>query len=225
MKKIAKSHAVYFLIVALLFLNSCASIASHSGFLENYTPLQSGVDFKEEFFDPAANFSKYTKVKVTPTNIKFFDPEKKAELELADIDRLALLFSSDIECVFAEKFLVIHAAAKADERTLVISPAITSATKANILLNWAVLLIPIPFLSLVINSSGSASFEAKMTDGATGKLLATTVERRRGNFDLKSIFIGSYVDPFTHAEEILNTWAKHLLEFVETRQTQSASIR
>jgi len=64
-----------------------------------------------------------------------------------------------------------------------------------------------------------------MTDGASGRLLATTVERRRGNFDFKSMIIGNYVKEFTHAEEILNTWAKHLLEFVENRKSQSAPIR
>lgn len=198
-----------FLATALFLFSSCASVPPPSGYLETYAGLEEGTHFESEFKDPSVRFTKYRKVKVNPVRTDFFDKEAKFKIGVDQADRLASLFAMELRDRLAAHYRIISMSEKPDAETLVIDAALTQAKAPRRLLNAvAMLLVFVPV------SSGSASFEARLTDGESGKVVARVAEKRTGAANLKSLLIGPFLK-FDHAEAILRKWSGRLAEFLQ----------
>jgi len=198
------------LTAALLFVtvlsSSCTSVhAPASGFLGNDSNLQKGARFKQERFAPGVDFSKYTSVKVSPVVFDSFQ-NPYDEYSAAEIQNMAAELKAALEKRLSVRYAILPPAAKLDSRTLVISPALVYATSPEWIINAATFwLIGFQF------SKGSVAFEAKLTDGGTGKEIAAVAEQRKGGggiLDIKSLTIGGFFR-FIHAEGAFSRWGKN----------------
>lgn len=113
-----------------------------------------------------------------------------------------------------KEFRLLGASEVADEKTLVLRLALVSVQSPPRELNvvtTAVIFVPV--------ASGSATFEGKLLDGATGEVLAEIREKRSGGLDAKSLTIGAY-SKFVHAEAAFKKWAGELPKFLrEEKET------
>jgi len=214
MKNAASPFLLYFTVLFLLLVPACASVPEQSGYLGDYSTLTPGKNFKQEFVSPGTDFSKYTKVRINPVDLTFMDADSKIVIGEEDVKRLSALLISEFEKALSERFEIVPSTGSTDEETLVISPVITQVTAPIRTVNVIATVLPMGFF---FSSSGTASFEAKITDGADGTLLAKVAEERQNNLDAKSLLIGGFMK-YAQAEAIFWTWAKDLLAFLESRK-------
>lgn len=207
MKKI-KSISGFLMLLAFVFiLSACASVYKPSGYLPDSANLQKGKYFKQERIAADADFSKYKKVKVENVDLKHFD-NSISKHPKEDIAKLAEKFKSALETELGKKFQIVSSA---DAQTLVVAPALVYVATPERSVNIAT-----AFLIGFSFSKGFAAFEAKITDGATGKVIAEVAEKRKGGggiWDLKSILIGGYLE-YAHAEGAFKGWGKDLTKLV-----------
>ncbi len=195
------------LLSFLCILSACASVYKPSGYLPDAADLPKGKYFKQERVAPEADFSKYKKVKVEDIDIQHFDNTVSRHPE-EDIAALKGKFKSSFESELGKKFQIVSSA---DAETMIIAPALvyvaTPERSVNIATAW---LVGFSF------SKGFAAFEAKILDGASGKVIAEVAEKRQGGgglWDLRSIVIGGYLK-YAHAEGAFKGWAKDLTKLV-----------
>lgn len=195
-----------YLLCFTVSLSACTSVHEPaSGFLGDYSNLQKGSRFKQEHVVQGVDFSKYTKVKVVPVVFdRFQNPNK--EYSAGEIQSMAVDLKGALEKRLSKRYEILESAAKPDASTLVISPALVYATSPEWIVNAATFwLIGFQF------SKGSAAFEAKVSDGATGKEIAAVAEQRKGGggiLDIKSLTIGGFFR-FIHAEGAFSRWGKN----------------
>lgn len=198
------SQVFGFFLLALLA--GCVSISKPAGFLEDYSRLYEGAYFKQEYVAPGVNFFHYSKVKVEPVSLRYFKDPSKFEPE--DLERLAARLRTELENGLSQKYEAIEPPGKADKETLVVTPVLVDVETPPRTLNVvtsALVFVPV--------ASGSATFEAKLSDGETGKVLAEIAEKRSGNLDAASLTVGPYMK-FVHAEAAFKKWGDQLKSFV-----------
>ncbi|HNV85473.1 MAG TPA: DUF3313 family protein [Candidatus Omnitrophota bacterium] len=208
MKKIFVSKKIFpvLLLFCILGTTGCASVHPSSGFLHDSESLQKGTFFEQESLAAGASFSTYRKIKINPAELKFFSSEDK--ISGTDLNRLASRMTAEFKTRLGERYEILEDSESPDAETLVVSPSlIFHKTPVRLLNVITSLLIFFPV------TSGSAAFEAALTDGSSGKLLAQVAEKRTGALDIKSLLIGSYMK-YTHAEGIFKKWAELLSEFL-----------
>jgi len=195
-----------FLAFFLFTLSACTSVHEPpSGFLGNYSDLQKGKSFKQEYIESGVDLTQYQKVKVNPVDVSRFQNPRN-EYSEAEIQQLGTDLQAALEKQLSKKFQVLGSEDRPDRETLVISPALVYATSPERLLNA----LTFWFIGFQF-SKGSAAVEAKLTDGATGKEVAVVAERRKGGgglSDPKSLLIGGFFR-FTHAQGAFNRWGKN----------------
>lgn len=201
---LSKRFSVFFVLIFIL--SACASVHKPSGYLPDSASLQKGKYFKQERVESGVDFSTYKKVKVENVELKYFDNSVGHHSE-QDMAMLAGKFKSSLESELGKKFQVVTGNQTPDAETMVVAPALvyvaTPERALNIATAW--------FIGFSF-SKGYAAFEAKITDGATGKVIAEVAERRKGGggiWDLKSIVIGGYMK-FAHTEGAFKGWGKDL---------------
>lgn len=192
-----------------VFLASCASVHGPGGYLSDYSRLKPGPHFKQEYVAADTPFNPYRKVKINPIELGHLQ-ERGKYLE-ADLKRLAARFESELRAGFGTQYHVLGPKEAADSETLIVAPALISIGTPQRALN--VVTSALVFVSV---SSGSAAFEAKLLDGATGKVIAEMAEKRTGGKDTKSLTAGPFMK-FAHAEAAFKEWAEQLVHFVESR--------
>ncbi|OGW85971.1 MAG: hypothetical protein A3C35_07330 [Omnitrophica bacterium RIFCSPHIGHO2_02_FULL_46_11] len=201
----------YFAVLCLaLILSACTSVHAPSGFLGDYSHFseEKGEHFRQEYVAEGVDLTKYTKAKVNPVELKYFENAAGTFTE-DDSNYLASRLQESLEAELANKYQVLGPAERPDERTLVVSPALVYVKMPERLLNVATaLLIGFQF------SKGAAAFEAKLTDGGSGKELALVTEQRKsggGIKDIKSILIGGFFK-FMHAEGAFKRWGQNFVD-------------
>ncbi|MBI4430144.1 MAG: DUF3313 family protein [Candidatus Omnitrophica bacterium] len=198
------------ILLSFIIISACASAFKSSGFLARSAELKKGSYFRQEWVSKDARFSKYTKVKVNEVNLSYFD-NSVSRHSPEEIERLAGSFKENFASELGKNFQVLGAAEKPDAATFVVSPALLYVAAPERAINAATAW----FFNFSI-SKGFAACEIKLTDGASGKLLAEFAEKRSGGGgvkDVKSLAIGNYTK-FTHAQGAFKDWAESLLKFV-----------
>jgi hypothetical protein len=145
---------------------------------------------------------------VNPVQTEFFDKEAKFKIGVDQAERLAAIFAMELRDRLSGHYRIVSMNEKPDGETLVLDAALTHAKTPHLVLNIVMLLIFVPV------SSGSATFEARLSDGESGKIVAMMAEKRAGAGNIKSLLIGPFMK-FDHAEAILRKWAGRLADFLE----------
>ncbi len=201
-----------FAFFAMISFSACTSVYKPSGYLDDYSTLQKGTEFKQERISETADFSKFTKVKVNQPELKYFE-NVNHEYDELDIQYLSDSLKLSLEKELGKKYLVLGSDERADSSTLVISPALVYATSPERLINA----LTIWFIGFQF-SKGAVAFEAKIEDGGNNREIAAVAEKRKGGgglADLKSILIGGLFR-FTHAEGAFKRWGKNFADLTTT---------
>ncbi len=212
MKKDKRAFLIL-LVCLTVVLPGCASVSTPSGFLGDYSRLQPGQYFKQEYIAPDAYFGKYSKVKVDPVELKHFDNSAN-QYDKEKMEELGSKLKTALEDELGKRYEVLSVNAPPDRETVIIRPALVYVAEPERLLNLAT-----AFFIYIALSKGAAAFEAKLIDGGTKKELAAVSEKRKaggGIRDAKSILIGNYMR-FTHAEGAFKRWGKNLLDLMAYR--------
>lgn len=196
-----------FFLCWIVVVYGCATVQHASGFLEDYSVLHEGKYFKQEYVAPGIDFSKYRKIKVNPVELGYFQENDK--YRQGELEDLAIRFKEEIETQLDKNYEILTANSRADGETLVVSPALISVGTPHRLVNVATTVFAGPSFT-----RGSAAFEARLSDGVTGKTVALIAEKRMGAIDAKSLTVGSFTK-FTHAEGAFKDWASSLARFLE----------
>lgn len=193
-------------LMGLAFLSGCASIGKPAGFLEDYSRLHQGDYFKQEYAAPGADFYRYQKVKVEPIELRYY--KDRGEFEAEELERLASSLETELKKGVQDAFEIVESTEGVDEKTLVVKAILVDADAPPRALNVvtsALILVPV--------ANGSATFEAKILDGGTGKTVAEIAEKKEGNLDVSSLTVGPFMK-FADAEAVFKSWGKSLGKFL-----------
>lgn len=207
-----------FFIPALLalFFPGCstASIGTPSGFLKDYSGLQEGTYFKQEYIPEGTRFSGYKTVKVAPVNLSHLD--NQSSCDTGELEKLAREFREDVEAQLQKQGFTVTS--DPSGRTLVISLALTNIETPdrafNVGMTAASVMSPVP---LPFDKDGQTAMEGKITDGATGELLMEFAEVRSGAGDkrsLKTLTVGKY-QKFTNTQAVFSGWAQTIAKMLQ----------
>lgn len=210
MKSRHKAFVGVFLLFVILVVPACTSVRKPSGFLTESGELVKGGYFIQEYVPAGTNFSTYRKAKVSEVDIRYLEDFRG---NLTEFDRrdLALKLKTSLESELGKRYQILSISENPDKNTLVISPALVYVSTPHRIINAATFW----FFNLSF-SKGSAAFEAKITDGKSGRVLAEVAEKRMGGgglADIKSILIGGFLK-FAHAEGAFKRWGKDMAHFV-----------
>ena len=208
MKKLPalKKAFIATLAICVFSVAGCASVHPPSGFLPKASALQKGKHFEREEIAQGTILKSYRKIKIEPVELGFFSTED--EIPESELKRLAFLLTAEFKNRLDERYEILADTQTPDAETLVISPGLVFHKSPARLINAiTTLLIFVPV------TSGSAAFEAKISDGGSNRLLAQIAEKRTGALNIKSLLIGPYTK-YTHAEGIFKKWAELLAEFL-----------
>ncbi len=199
---------------------STASVGTPSGFLKDYSDLQDGTHFKQEYIPKGTSFSGYKAIKVAPVNLSYLD--NQSSCDVGDLENLAREFREDVEAQLQKSGFTVTSDPAG--RVLVISLALTNIeTPARLLnagLTAASVFSPVP---LPFDKDGKTAVEGKITDGATGQILMEFAEVRSGAGDqrsLKSMTVGKY-QKFTNTQAVFAGWAQTLAKMLQNLTTEN----
>ena len=158
------------------------------------------------YANPKADFKKYTKVIIEPVIIS-----KSAELDAGDLENYQKLANNAFVYLNQELSKDYQVVTSPDPQTLRVQLGITDADTSKPVRNFLSSFMPIGMgLSAVRYAAtgkqsgvGEISGEFKLTDAATGELLAAAVDRRVGGKAVKGIW-----DTWYNADEALKYWAQ-----------------
>jgi len=214
-------RAVYLpcLILALLALSlsgcSTASVGTPAGFLQDYSDLQEGTYFKQEYVPKGTSFSGYKAIKVAPVNLSHLD--NQSSCDTGELENLAKEFRQDVEAQLQKNGFTVSS--DPSGHTLVISLALTNIETPDRLFNVgmtaASVISPVP---LPFDKDGQTAVEGRITDGTTGKLLMEFAEVRSGAGDkrtLKTLTVGKY-QKFTNTQAVFAGWAQTIAKMLQT---------
>ena len=212
-------------IALLIGASGCASTqeaksVEKSGFLGDYSKMKEGQ--RGSFFsqgaqgqalwvykNPDADWREYKKVQLDPVTIWMSQKDSQLkDVSVEDRQRMAALLWSKMDESLKKDY---EMTSQPGPDVLHIQAAITEADSSNVVLDMAtsvylpakVILAPKSMATGVAAFAGSASAEMKMTDSATGTILAEAVDRRGGT---KSI--GGSWSSWNDAEESYRYWAE-----------------
>lgn len=189
-----------------------------SGFLGDTSQLQKGVKDRAvySYINPAADWSKYTKVMIQPIELwAATDPDSKLG-GLSDDNKqklVDLLHTALNDKLIAAGYTVVS---QPGPDVLVVHAAITDMKKSKPVIGFvSSVYLPLKVISLgkqVITGTaigvGGISVEAELLDGATHQRLAAVVDRRAGTSALRSKFANTWGD----IERCDDWWADRLVE-------------
>ncbi len=204
------------LLFALSFSGcSTASVGTPSGFLKDYSALQDGTYFKQEYVPHGTRFSGYKTVKVAPVNLSHLDDQSSCDSN--ELEALARDFREDVEAQLKKNSFTVSS--DPSGHTLVISLALTNIETPDRLFNVgmtaASIMSPVP---LPFDKDGKTALEGKIVDGTTGQLLMEFAEVRSGAGDqrsLKTMTVGKY-QKFTNTRAVFAGWAQTLAKMLKT---------
>ena len=206
----------FILISLALSFSGCstASVGTPSGFLQDYSGLQDGTYFKQEYVPKGTSLAGYKTVKVAPVNLSHLDDQSSCNT--GDLENLAKEFREDVEAQLTKSGFTVTS--DPSGHTLVISLALTNIETPDRLFNVgmtaASVMSPVP---LPFDKDGKTAFEGKITDGATGELLMEFAEVRSGSGDkmsLKAMTVGKY-QKFTNTQAVFAGWAQTLARMLQ----------
>jgi hypothetical protein len=213
------------LICLAVGVSGCASTqeaksVEKSGFLGDYSMLKEGQrsTFKEGpedqallvYNNPAANWKKYKKIQLDPVTVWLGANSKMKEVPAEDRQRLANLLWSQLDVQLRKDY---EMTSQGGPDVLRIQAAITEGESSNAVLDTISSVIPQARLLSGMKSmatgvslfTGSASVEAKATDGGDGTLLAAGVDRRGGTKSLSGV-----TNSWNDVEEAFRYWAEKM---------------
>jgi hypothetical protein len=209
-------HLPFFVLGLLaLSLSGCAtaSVGTPSGFLQDYSNLQEGTYFKQEYIPKGTSFTGYKAVKVAPVNLSHLD--NASSCDTGALEDLAKEFREDVEAQLSKSGF--QTTSDPSGRTLVISLALTNIETPDRLFNVgmtaASVVSPIP---LPFDKDGQTSVEGKIMDGSTGQILMEFAEVRSGAGDkrtLKTLTVGKY-QKFTNTQAVFAGWAQTIAKML-----------
>jgi len=212
-----------FLMCVVIGAGGCASTqeaksVEKSGFLGDYSMLREG---KRSTFgqgaeneallvyrNPAADWRKYKRIQLDPVTVWLGPESKMKDVSAEDRQRLANLLWSQLNEQLKKDYEMTNTLGP---DVLRIQAAITEGESSNAVMDTVSSIVPqLKLLSGVKSMAtgvsaftGSASVEAKMTDGQTGKLLAAAVDRRGGTKSLSGV-----TNSWNDVEEAYRFWAE-----------------
>jgi Protein of unknown function (DUF3313) len=214
-------------ILALMFVVSgCATTqeaksVEKSGFLGDYSLLKEGerstiLEGAEDqallrYKNPAADWRKYRKVWLDPVTVWMSQKDSQLkDVSVEDRQRMAALFWSKLDEQLRKDYVMTY---QAGPDVMRIQAAITEADPSNAVLDSVTSVIPqTRLLSGMVSLgrgvslfTGSASIEVKMTDSATGTILAEGVDRRGGTKSLSGV-----TNSWNDVEEAYRFWAERI---------------
>ena len=214
-------------ILALMFVVSgCATTqeaksVEKSGFLGDYSLLKEGErstisEGAEDqallrYKNPAADWRKYRKVWLDPVTVWMSQKDSQLkDVSVEDRQRMAALFWSKLDEQLRKDYVMTY---QAGPDVMRIQAAITEADPSNAVLDSVTSVIPqTRLLSGMVSLgrgvslfTGSASIEVKMTDSATGTILAEGVDRRGGTKSLSGV-----TNSWNDVEEAYRFWAEKI---------------
>jgi hypothetical protein len=213
----------FILVLLALSFSGCstASVGTPSGFLQDYSDLQEGTYFKQEYIPKGTSFMGYKAVKVAPVNLSHLD--NASSCDAGDLENLATEFRTDVEAQLQKNG--IATTSDPSDRTLVLSLALTNIEIPDRLFNVgmtaASVVSPIP---LPFDKDGQTAVEGKITDGTTGQVLMEFAEVRSGAGDkrtLKTLTVGKY-QKFTNTQAVFAGWAQTLAKMLQTLTAENA---
>jgi len=204
------------LIAALLFSSGCSStkVAGPSGFVSDYSGLKKGTYFNQERVARNIDFKEFKAVKVAPVSLSHM--ADKTACDTTELEKLGREFREAIEEKLRASGLAVTS--NPSGKTLVVSLAITNVEPPDALLNAglaaATLMMPVP---LPFDKDGETSFEGKITDGTTGKVLIEFAETRIGagsQTDLTGMTTGKF-QKFTNTHIVFTRWAETIAKMIK----------
>ena len=198
-------------ITIAFLLSPCASVGKPSGFLSDYSVMEEGPCFKQQYADPKTDFSRYAKVQVQSVNLQRFDKQARLNLGKGEPERLASVLERELRSQLGGRYRVLASGEVPDKETLIVRPALVYVRTPYRLINVVTTL-----LILLPVTVGVAAFEVELADGATGNKVAQAAEKRTGARDFKSLVIGPFMK-YQNAEAIFKIWSKQLRVFLETK--------
>ena len=207
----------FVLVLFALSFSGCstASVGTPSGFLKDYSHLQEGTYFKQEYVPKGASFSGYKTIKVAPVNLSHLDTQSSCDT--GELENLAREFREDVETQLQKSGFKVTS--DPSGRALVISLALTDIETPDRAFNAGMAAVsfmsPVP---LPFDKNGQTSVEGKITDGATGVLLMEFSEVRSGAGDkrsLKTMTVGKY-QKFTNTQAVFAGWAQTIAKMLQT---------
>ena len=214
-------------ILALMFVvTGCAATqeaksVEKSGFLGDYSLLKEGErsTFQQGaenqallvYKNPAADWRKYRKVWLDPVTVWMSQKDSQLkDVSVEDRQRLAALLWSKLDEALRKDYVMTS---QAGPDVMRIQAAITEAGESNAVLDTVTSIIPQTRLLSGMKSvatgvsafTGSASVEIKVTDSATGAILAEAVDRRGGTKSLSGV-----TNSWNDVEEAYRFWAEKM---------------
>ena len=214
------------ILLLALVVTGCAATqeaksVEKSGFLGDYSLLKEGErstisEGAEDqallrYKNPAADWRKYRKVWLDPVTVWMSQKDSQLkDVSVEDRQRMAALFWSKLDEQLRKDYVMTY---QAGPDVMRIQAAITEADPSNAVLDSVTSVIPqTRLLSGMVSLgrgvslfTGSASIEVKMTDSATGTILAEGVDRRGGTKSLSGV-----TNSWNDVEEAYRFWAERI---------------
>ena len=201
----------------MLILAGCkAAPAPPAGFIQNHEIMTKDQKspFHRVWYDTNVDLNDYERILIAPVNtnyltqadwwqsITFAANRRKDSQRIADYTwtKVCGAFDSDPDKRF-------EAAYTRGPRTLVLEIALVQLVPTKIWLN------AIGTVFAMSVDYGSVAMEARVRDGATGKVIATFADREQGKSSLISI---ANLTWYSHARHIIDDWAKQMVEVIKT---------
>jgi len=205
------------LIVVMFILVGCkAAPAPPAGFIQNHEiMIEDGKSpFHRVWYDPNTNWEEYTRILVAPVNTyyltkadwwqsaTFAADRRKDSQRIADYmwTKVCDSFNSDPD----KRFKPAHLPG---QRTLILEMALVQLVPTKVWLN------AVSTVFAVSVDYGTVAMEARVRNGATGKVIATFADREHGKSSLISIASLAW---YSHAKHIIDDWAIQIVEVIKT---------
>jgi hypothetical protein len=214
--KILNQTTTFFALIAIAAMfGGCAETkqaktVQESGFLTDYSRLKPGAKDEAllQYKNPDANLKRYDKVMIVPVLI--FKPQEASEAEVTDLQTLAGNFNTYLARELARDYQLVRAP---EPGTLKIEAAITGADKSGRTMDLISSVLPIGmvvsagknFVTGKPTGVGESSAEIRITDAATGKVVAEAVDSRVGGKDPSGMF-----NAWNDADKAMEYWARRI---------------
>ena len=190
-----------------------APVPAATGFLgSDYSLLQPGKEGQALliYVNPTVKWNSYTKIMIEP--VEFWD-SADSSVSPADQQMLTAYFHNQLKEDLQKDFTIVD---QPGPGVVVIRVALINAEAATPGLRSISVVIPQARIlngvqSLATGSYafvGGAEAEIKVTDGATGQLLAASADKRQGGMAISSAAQWKWGD----AENVMNYWAQKIAE-------------
>lgn len=196
-----------------------------SGFLgSDYSLLKAGAPGSGQqamlaYINPSANFASFNKIMIAPVTY-WADNDSTISADQQQI--LTDYFHNQLVQTFGKNFTVVNDPGPGVAK---LSVALTDASSATPVLRTISVVVPQAHALNLIKAGltgtyafvGSATGEAKLTDSATGQLLAAWADQRFGTAAVKNAGVWQWGD----AEHAMDYWAKALNQRLVTLGIQN----